>query len=163
MEKLEAYTIKMAIEESLKMAQQTQRKRKSRHSYTPPPQEDLEELELKRAIEASLAAAQKAKIAPKPSTRWAGFEVTSLWPKIEKWLNWREGPKPVVECFGCDYEVVIRGLQEDDGQREPALILGCGHVVGSNCFSWLVNRVRNVNSAEAKCPYCGQEPLTAVL
>ena len=74
--------------------------------------------------------------------------------EIYRWLRTREGPRPVVRCFGaCGNKLVFRGLQSDNGRREPAIILGCGHLVGSICFSSLVD-LGKASGEDAPCPHC---------
>lgn len=83
--------------------------------------------------------------------------------QIYRWLRTREGPRPVARCFGaCPLKLVFRGLQSDNGRREPSIILGCGHVVGGKCFSDLIALAR-VEGEEAPCPHCLIVPTTAAV
>ncbi|KAH6631246.1 hypothetical protein F5144DRAFT_620400 [Chaetomium tenue] len=83
--------------------------------------------------------------------------------QIYRWLRTREGPRPVARCFGaCPLKLVFRGLQSDNGRREPSIILGCGHVVGGKCFSDLIDFART-EGEEAPCPHCLKIPTTAAV
>jgi hypothetical protein len=83
--------------------------------------------------------------------------------EIYRWLRKREGPRPVAKCFGaCGNKLVFRGLQSDNGRREPSIILGCGHVVGSKCFSDLVDMAK-ASGEDVTCPHCRVVPITAAV
>jgi hypothetical protein len=83
--------------------------------------------------------------------------------EIYRWLRTREGPRPVAKCFGaCGNKLVFRGLQSDNGRREPSIILGCGHVVGSKCFSDLIDMAK-ASGEDVPCPHCRIVPITAAV
>lgn len=136
--------------------------------------EELEKLTLALAIEKSLESASNSQAnfgasqnqntpAPAGPPRRAERHAKSMerpsWPRIEEWLKKRRGPKPVVRCFACRDELVIPGLQTDDGRREPHCILACGHVVGDVCLGvWIEKATAGRGGyTKAKCPYCGDE------
>lgn len=83
--------------------------------------------------------------------------------EINRWLWTREGPRPVAKCFGaCGNKLVFRGLQSDNGRREPCVILACGHLVGGKCFSDLVDMAK-ASGEDTPCPHCGIVPMTAAV
>jgi hypothetical protein len=64
---------------------------------------------------------------------------------------------------GCRSDLVIpRQLQEDDGHSEAGLILGCGHVVGSDCLTGWVTRAAE-RGLDARCPFCSEVIVSGVL
>jgi hypothetical protein len=156
---IEERQLQMAIEASLAECRHTPGRM---NGLSPWYVEDAEDDDMAMAIEASLADADQALGQANRHSVNNDAHTTSFWPKVQRWLKDRVGPKPVVTCFAFDRELVIRGLQEDDGHRELPLILGCGHVVGEACLSQLVDRAR-VDSTDVECPYCGKAIVTGVL
>jgi hypothetical protein len=152
----EARQLQMAIEASLADCSHPQMNGASQWYV-----DDTEDEDMAVAIEASLAETTQnlghsdVLTNSDPPTR-------PFWPRIQRWLKKRAGPKPVARCFECDRDLEIQGLQENDGHPEPPLILGCGHVVGESCLSQLVDRAR-VEGADAQCPYCRESIVTGVL
>lgn len=110
-----------------------------------------------RPVEAPQAAPN-----PAPEPRPA-LEVPPTAAQIYRWLRTREGPRPVARCFGaCPHKLVFRGLQSDNGRREPSITLGCGHVVGGKCFSDLVDMAK-AEGQDAPCPHCLIVPTSAAV
>jgi len=81
----------------------------------------------------------------------------TVWANIERYLRTRNGPKPLVTCGICQNELVVPGLQGDDGEREAMRKLPCGHVLGSDCTDrWIETRLNDhsLDDNVAKCPFC---------
>lgn len=77
----------------------------------------------------------------------------TYWPNVERWLTTRSGPRPVVLCVCCTEELVIPGLQSDNGEREETRRLECGHLLGAVCIgAWISDR--RGTEAGARCPFC---------
>jgi hypothetical protein len=104
-----------------------------------------------------------------PATKAPELVEENYWPNIHKYLKRNnrnrshrgsgdgEHTKPVVNCFACQVELVIPGLQPENGEREHHKILGCGHVVGLACIQkWIITKLDDVNSGDQtpRCPYC---------
>ncbi|KAK0621010.1 hypothetical protein B0T14DRAFT_497420 [Immersiella caudata] len=89
----------------------------------------------------------------------------TVWANIETYLRTRRGPRPLVLCCICEEELVVPGLQEDNGQRETMKKLPCGHVLGAECVGiWINTRLNDSTSRDTipKCPYCRAPIMTNV-
>lgn len=125
--------------------------------------ERLEELHLKMAIEASLAEVKKTGLSEKPLSRSRNSgEVSALARPQQQVKRSRRRLEAVVQCFGCGGELQVPSPQADPTEREGRVILGCGHVVGSNCLTWRIAAAR-AESEEPTCPHCLQEIVTGVV
>ena len=105
----------------------------------------------------SSTPAQPTPPAPKPVTEPPEPLEETVWANIERYLRTRNGPKPLVTCAICQNELVVPGLQENDGEREAMRKLPCGHVLGSDCTDrWIETRLNDhsLDDNVAKCPFC---------
>jgi hypothetical protein len=71
-----------------------------------------------------------------------GIENEYLWRNIEEYIESHrrdEGPRSDPTCCICWHPLFVKGWSPESGwpASEPPVILDCGHVVGSTCFSHL--------------------------
>lgn len=153
----------MAIKPPVAMAEATQSRPKPAAQSNHQGNADLEELQFQMAIEASLAEAKKNWPPTKPPSRRDNSGKVSAGARLQQSVKKGQGrPEAVARCFGCGDKLVVPSPQEDNTDRESRIILGCGHVVGSNCLTWWIDRARD-RGEEARCPHCPQEIVTGVL
>ncbi|KAL2267952.1 hypothetical protein VTJ83DRAFT_5229 [Remersonia thermophila] len=85
-------------------------------------------------------------------------------PNIARYMETREGPRPLVQCSVCmDTQLIIPGLQnptpDNDAENfEEARVLPCQHVIGRPCWeSWVHHKLRGSDRVvDPGCPICRQ-------
>ncbi|KAK0642186.1 hypothetical protein B0T16DRAFT_462188 [Cercophora newfieldiana] len=81
----------------------------------------------------------------------------TVWANIEKYIQTPRGPQPIVTCAICRNELIIPGLQEENGEREAMRKLPCGHVLGKDCAEqWIETRItdHSLDDNTPQCPFC---------
>lgn len=111
--------------------------------------------DIQQAIRLSMSNATTPHTPTQVASRPAGNDDATevFWPNIARWLRHRAGPRPRVNCCCCTNELVVEGLQPDDGEREPSRVLACGHIVGSVCIQAWIDEKRDT-AVGARCPVC---------
>ncbi|AEO67374.1 uncharacterized protein THITE_2088863 [Thermothielavioides terrestris NRRL 8126] len=72
------------------------------------------------------------------SARGSPTQTQRALPRLrkQKRVERHEDPSPADDwCFACGGELVAPGLHNDGVRAETSLVLGCGHIVGSECLT----------------------------
>lgn len=80
------------------------------------------------------------------------------WDEVHHYLLTREGAAPKVVCLFYQKLLEIKGLQEHSNDTEPHTIIGCGHMVGADCWNQYLTMTHYLDATAeettALCPTC---------